>query len=668
MINPIKSLLILAAVVSLSGCLKVDDKGSKNVAAALEQQNQTLSDQNKILQQQADQAAQTKTSLAVTGTVKNLSTDSAATDATVTLKTGTVTTSATASADGTFQIDNVPLDSDYTLIVHSASGAFMDRTFFGATRNSTSSGNIYQDLGQLTVAAGIEHKYKILNSVTNASVTGLNLYANSEVGTASGYEQYLHKSTYDATTQEYKITLPEHLGVSVHAALDLNNDGRIEYKPENNMYGYYDLSISDTDNHNTIYLVDLLTNKKVEVRVSLVDSFLQPILGAAINVDDNLNGSVSGSYDATTNQYVIDAVMDSNLMVMIPSFTVGTVTYSSSTVQINAATGTEFSAYVSGNNSYTAQFSFDQAADKVFDVVLRPSSLNLYSYLSSVGIVSTTNQSNTAFNVFYSGAVALKSDSVSLVKKNVLSVVRGDDSATDLILPGTTAIEMADQPVAIDTQTSLNNTLVTATTKAPLEGGYTYSFSIDTLKDLFANVDANPYGDSMDITVPSTAAFSINDIQLDNNDYFTNGAVIKPVNTAGVTASPYSYSWGSSVNLYLPASIENLKTLTLRKEQVTNNGVTTNSVDTFNIVVNGAINYYYRSQLVSLAENEYVTGNWAYSSVHGAGIADGGYYSFNTYEYLPDNTASSANSITFTYTYETKDGTVSTGSITLPVH
>lgn len=656
-----RSSIVLLCVLSLTACLEVKDNNSNDKVV------DALTEQNKILQEQANQAAQTKTSVSLTGVVTNLSTAAKATNATVKIKIGSTLSEPVSITAGGFQLDNLPADSDYELVVHSTTNAFMDRVFFGKTRATNSPGKVYQDVGVLSVAAGVERKFKIKNAVTSSSVTGLTLYANSNVGTASGFEQYLHKSTYDATTQEYKITVPERLDIFAYANLDINNDGKLEYRPE---IGYYqaNLIISDLTNSNVIYLVDLNANAKAKVKISLVNSLLQPITTASISVNDTLNGAINGKYESATNQYVIEAVIDSSLTVMIPAFSVAGVSYNSSSVQITRTSldATTYSLTANGSRYYNANFSFAANADKIFDVVVQPSVMNTYSSLTAVAASTLVDSESALFKVFYSGAVTLKADSVSVLKKGVLRVVKGNDSTTDLILPGSTLVETVDMPVAADSVLSLNNTLLTVTPKTALEAGYTYSFSVGTLIDSFLNVDANPYGDSADVIVKSTATFSINDLKLDNNDYFTNGSLIKPTNTAGeATVLSPSY-WGSSVSLYLPASVESLKSLSLRKEQVTKDNITTNNIANYDLVINGSINSYSKNRVVSVAYNENVTGNASYI-IRGASIPMGEWYNQYLYDSLNDNTSSNKNSITFTYAFETKAGVKETGVITLPV-
>jgi hypothetical protein len=660
MFSLIRNSLVLVLALSLTACLKVDNKSNEKVADA-------IAEQNKILQQQADQASQAKTSVSLTGVINNLSTGAKAINATVKIKVGLTSTEPVAATGGAFQIDNLPAASDYELIVHSTTGAFMDRTVFGQTRAANVPGKVIQDVGAISVAAGVEHKFTIRDAATHAAITNLVLRANSSVGTGANVEQYLHSSTYDATTQEYKITFPEHMGIDVFANLDLNNDGKSEYKPEDTAYGYsghLDISSSLVDNSNPIYLIDLNVNQNVKIKIAILDATLNPLTNAIPVVNDELNGLVNAVYDATTNQYVLNANLDSNLTVIIPSFSAGGLTYSSSTVQITRSYSSNTN-YTLSTGTYSTQFSFAIGVDKVFDAVVRPS---VFTPSSALGIVAQSSAVDTltqAFKVFYTGPVALNSDSAQLVKKNVLRVTKGNDSTTDLILSGTTVVETVDESVDVDTQLSLDNTLLTITPKAPLSSG-TYQYSVGNLLDELVNINTNIYGDSLDFTIKNTSTFSINDVKLDNNNFYTNGALIKPTNTAG-DASPVS-DGSSSVSLYLPPSIENLKSLTLRKEQITRDGVVSNSVADYNVISNGSLSYISSSVAVSLAYNETVTGNYYYYYiVRGATVTDGNWYYVNPGEYMNDNTSVNANSITFSYAFETKDGVQETGTITLPV-
>ena len=156
-----KTSLVLALVFSLTACLEVDNKSNDKVADALTEQNKILQQQN---QQQAEQIAQTKTSVSLTGVVNNLTTNANALNATVKVRIGLTSYDAVTVTNGAFQIDNLPPDSDYEMLVHSTTGVFMDRVVYGRTRATSSNGKVVQDVGVVSVAAGVERKFKILNS------------------------------------------------------------------------------------------------------------------------------------------------------------------------------------------------------------------------------------------------------------------------------------------------------------------------------------------------------------------------------------------------------------------------------------------------------------------------------------------------------------------------
>jgi len=109
-------------------------------------------EQNKFQQGQLNQAQEIKQSISLVGVVANLSNSKSVINATVRIKiAGNFSTPVTITS-GAFQIDNVPADADYELVVQSASNAFIDKTFFGKTRASNSMTEVYQDLGVLAVA------------------------------------------------------------------------------------------------------------------------------------------------------------------------------------------------------------------------------------------------------------------------------------------------------------------------------------------------------------------------------------------------------------------------------------------------------------------------------------------------------------------------------------
>jgi hypothetical protein len=632
-----------------------------------------IDEQNIILQQQATQTTQSKTSVSVTGVVNNISTGAKATNGTVTIKIGATTTAPATVTNGAFQIDNLPADSDFELTVHSTTNTFMNRTVFGKTRATNSPGIVYQDLGMIGVSVGVERAFKILHAVTNAPITNLVLHADSSVGTGANVEQYLHNSTYDATTQQYKITLPERLGISVYSNLDINNDGKADYGIEDKEFGFVGGSLliegNAVINANPLYLLDL--NTRIQIKISLIDATLKPLLGAKPSIINTLNGTLNATYNATTNQYLFDAAISNNLSVMIPSLTIDKKTYNSSSLQINREPSIGSSRYrvttFPNGNSVYVNFAKDEA--HVFDVAIQPSINVFFSNISVASKTSLDDVVAEGYKVFYTGPIALNADSVKLTKKNVLKITKGNASTTDIILAGTTAIDSEDEPVEVTTQLSLNDTLLSVTPKSALASG-DYKYAVGALKDRSSGNAVNVNDDDLDFYVKNTSTFAITDIKIDNNNYYTNGALINATNTANQVPSPDFNNPNSAQQVYinLPLNIENLKTLTLRKEKITKENIESNKVKNISVVANENVTQSFKSLAISLASNENVVFNFSLFNLNkGAQVADGYWYVFDTEEYMQDNTSSSINNITFSYALETKAGVVETGTITLPV-
>ncbi|RYY76950.1 MAG: hypothetical protein EOO52_05525 [Gammaproteobacteria bacterium] len=91
--------------------------------------------------------------ISLVGVISDLGTGASIADATVKIKVvGNPGISATINS-GAFQIDNLPANTDFELIVHSTNNAFSDKTYLGKTRDANSMNEVYQDLGMLAIAA-----------------------------------------------------------------------------------------------------------------------------------------------------------------------------------------------------------------------------------------------------------------------------------------------------------------------------------------------------------------------------------------------------------------------------------------------------------------------------------------------------------------------------------
>jgi len=135
-----KSSVVLLASLSLTACLDVTDNTQEKLVSATTGQYKNP----------ADQSAKT---VSLVGVISNMNTGTSIADATAQIKIGETLGEPVAIEAGEFQVDNLPADSDYELVVHSTANEFADRSFFGTTRSTNSMNEVYQDLGVLTVAA-----------------------------------------------------------------------------------------------------------------------------------------------------------------------------------------------------------------------------------------------------------------------------------------------------------------------------------------------------------------------------------------------------------------------------------------------------------------------------------------------------------------------------------
>jgi hypothetical protein len=231
-------------------------------------------------------------------------------------------------------------------------------------------------------------------------------------------------------------------------------------------------------------------------------------------------------------------------------------------------------------------------------------------------------------------------------------------------------VSSKDEVLNINTEVTLNNTLLTAKPESPLQNGFEYQYVIGEVLESNSGELINIYDDSSEvfsIQEEGGTAFDINNLKLDNNNYHTNGALIKTTNSAGEPSNSYYYY--NRVRLLIPQdSLSTLKSLTLRQIIVTSDNLPRNDDFSWQVISDGQTNLS-QNYLASVAQNENLIFENInnYSVLKGTASPDGKVYTIDTYEYLQDNTDSLQNSITFSYTYQTTSGEVSTGDITLKV-
>lgn len=646
-------------VLSLTGCLEVEDKSDKKVVAALEEQNRILEEQA----QASSKAAQV--TVTVSGIVKDLSTSTSVSDASVTIKIGTSVTKSADVVNGSFSISDLPANSDYELVVHSKSNQFLDRVFFGQTKNTTSPGISYQDLGALSVSPGVEKTFKVLDQETGEPISTLIFVASSNSGQGSNSEAYWHKAQFDSASGQYKITVPELIDVTITASLDVDNDGVLDYVFSNSLNSVtFPASLLNIQQN---FLVDNLMSadaakKNLQVRISVLDELSAPVSGLTLTVSDELNGVIKSTFDQTSKQYVLDLVIKNELDVTVPSFVVSNKKYEASMVNVDYIGDNQYNIY--SNYFYPSYASFNSNEPHVLNVVAKPAISNVpVSSLLTSGV--TPNPLNFELSMYFSNAITVAPNAVELIKKDALNVVPGNAVTDDTILPGTTVV-YTEQKIDITQQLSLGNTLLKASPVAALASGR-YQYRLPQITNQASGVlQSLNYQSSEYVLLPAASEFSIADVKLDNNNYAAQQTIIKPQNTAGIPAS-FGGGYGS-VSLYLPLSVGTLKNLTLSKRNLVNNNVADVEFATYSIVANGVVNSS-TIATVSAAQNEnIIVQPYNFSSVHfGTALNDSNWYLIGVGEYMMDSTNSSANTITFDYAFETMTGEVETGTITLPV-
>jgi hypothetical protein len=680
----IKSTAIALAIVSLTACSDNDndnDNDNSELTSVIQLQNDILAQQKDTNNTQND-GALLEASVTVTGNVKNISTDNSAKNGSIIIKVGNVWSEPVKFDDeGNFVINELPFNSDYTLIVQSNEDSFLNRTYYGTTRDG-SSGIIYQDIGTLSVSEGELKSFSFVDSITNESITGLKLYSYSYVvkseraGVIGAFEEYTHESSYNEVTAEYEIILPKDISVNLYGSLDLNNDSEVDYALENSYYSPGSqilLRAEALNDTNTIYLVDqtkLIQN--IELRIAVLDQNSNNLKEVTLSIDDE-NGKVSSVYDDSTGQHLLNSKLKDSVSVYLPAFNINDDRFESSTISIRKydENRIRITTLTYQNNGHSTNTYYVPTESTSLDIVIQPRLIT--SQDTQLELVTKTvnlDENNTTFKAFYSQAIELTENSIELIQKNIFSIARGNEAEDDLILPGSTLLSLSDKAININTELSLNNTLLTATPEASLPSDFEYQYIINEVLNSNSKDLLNIFDDDsaiFSIQDQADATFDINSLKLDNNNYYTNGALIKATNSAGEASSVYYNS--RRVRLLIPQdSLKALKSLTLRKRVVTNDNLATNEDRSWQVVSDGQINHS-QNYLVSVAENENLIFENinSYSVLMGTASPDGRVYTIDTYEYLQDNTDSLQNSITFSYTFQTHSDEISTGEITLKV-
>ena len=664
-----KLLVSSLLAISLSACIEVDNQ---DVNDSLSEQNQLLAQQNEILQQQT---LATTDSVTITGRVVNLATEAVAANATIKYKVGLTWSEPVALVDGQYEISGLPSHSDIRLLVESTDESFMPREVSGNTIYAD--GNSYQEIPDLAVSPFTTYTFSVYDKETLEPASDLKFKGVIDYGESFSQVSYLLTATYNADSKNYQVVAPTHFYLDrLSAYTDTDLDGTRDY----DTYGYYSsyVSISYAELQDTapIYVTKYqaptpLEPKSLRVRLSVLDSQLDPLKLAQPVVIDDIS-ETKATYLETTGQHELSLSIDEQQEIKIPAFSENDKYYRSVSVFVRNKDETSIHIQTRINNRYSGSknYDFELGDSDIVDIVVKPTEEDTDTSSESLATLIThseTLDSNGKYKLFFSSAVEAIDNFYSVVKIDHKEVIRGNDSEDDLILPGTTYVKTYDKPMTASAVASLNDTLLSVGATEPLEQGSTYRFTISSVKD--KRLDSTVAVDqNINVNVPfnevELADFDINAILLDNGNYYTNGSLITPQNTAGQPDSRSNNR--NSAYLYFPNSILTLQNLTLQKSVVTENGAQSNTLESYSIVKNGQVNTS-REFMVMLASNEDIDyNNYPYPRT-GTTLTDGWHYRYGSVGYFDDDTPGNENSITFEYVYETKSGEFHTGTVTVPV-
>lgn len=670
------SLSVISAL-SVSGCIEVDDDSNRDLVNSLNQQNAILEEQNELITEQNEAGK----SVTISGSVLDIASGSPVLSASTkieVLQGDTLLTTVQTNESGDFTIEGLPSASDLTLFVTSDDDQFMERAFF-ITTTSASDADVYDDIGYLEVSQAVTVSFSLTDSETGEPLTGLSFRGYSHEGTSSKSYDYAHVSSYDEETGLYTVTLPESIDVTLSAIIDADGDSLRDYEINSavGVEAYVSGTYLNLASANTMESSTEITLEAAEESVEESKNIYITLLGEN---GDLLEGAefyseetgLTSTYNTETQQYEMTLPFNGSISVTMPSLTVDGSTFSSGTLSIydrtDSQTGeTSLLLYANGFSS-NAQYTIPDTAD--ISLTLVGDTVNANSNLQVVtNFFSFEDYSNT---VYYSEAVNIAEEEVSL-KYDDIEIVFGNDSADDSIPEGYTDLSVVEKEVPVTVELDQNNVRLTVTPQETLLPNTDYIYTVGAVSAQSDGIAVELYDDDVNFTTAldtESNAFDINDVFVDNSNYYSNGSILVAENTAGVASDRSEFQ--SQADLYFPTTIESLNYLIMRLTSYTEDNTVYTSSESYSVVVDGETYSSARYLGLQVAYNETVYDNdisYPTYIAYGSTLATGSYaYRLSTDVYsINDNQAGSTNTLTFSYEYQTKDGVTETGTITLPV-
>ena len=371
--------------------------------------------------------------------------------------------------------------------------------------------------------------------------------------------------------------------------------------------------------------------------ITVADETLNAIENAILYTE-TVDGTVEATYNAETKQYTIDFDFSQNnsAEIYLASGTYGEETYPTAKIRISSYNNEfriEYDGNVGGSSNNDYYYNVAKPEDNKMDFVIKPHFGGTANISSDVDVLySSFDDQTQKYSVFFNRPVEIVDEGVQLYNSNHVEVIRGDDSSSDLILPGTTLLKRSSEKLDFNVDYSFNNTRVDITPVSPAIQGTSIHLYIDYVKDIkqdeLESVNYNSSNETLTLSASEGEVFSIQDLILDNNNYFNEGELIVSENTAGVAASP-SFS-SNSVYLYVPKTASLLKYLYLRVVGRIENGIEYDENDGLIKAINdGAFNLSSSYYHVNLAVNEIITENYSGNFLKGTSLTEGYHYRLN---------------------------------------
>ncbi|ALU45511.1 hypothetical protein [Pseudoalteromonas rubra] len=681
----------LATCFALSGCLEVEDNNNNDeLVNKLEQQNQILQsqlDENK--KQSEAQAAKDKaleTPFILKGGIVAAVDGVDLSDVQVTAYyDGTWHEPVDVAEDGSYSIPKVPQYSNILLKVSSPSNAIVTQLFDHATRSAGGRTEVVSAVQTMTVSKPHTVTFSILNRNTFEAISDLQITAERELNTFTSarydlehmLEQNKVVATYSTETNQYELIVPQGIDFNLAIDVDVDNDGNDEYtiyKSDHVIYssnGMANLHNFNAEQQTTLYATVESINE-YDLMVNFISESGEQLYPDTVFAINNDEGDSNFTFDEAQGHYNLSAKYYGELQFITHEFTVNGRTYKADNIGIYRDHNDTFQISRRHNHHHQEGLYSSELSNNTLAITIPLVEQVSAPYLGLEIIESTEDKvaETHGLTYYFNAPVSLQQDSVRLYQQNVITVVKGNDSASDDVAAGTTSIKRTNQSVELNSALSFNDTKLSIAPAAPLEAGYTYRYELDNVTRKEA--DSQGYlNRSVSFSIDTPFEFDESQFKADNMNYRSSGALITPKNTAGEQSGDNSSATSYELCIVAPKDV--------RLVEAQLSAVTTNGV---RYTVDQRYHGYSDVYLYALADNEQLETNIYNYTLDKRSAQPNGYYRSMCFSYIDqyeqdgswagnahfmDHTDSATNSVDVNITYRLpgSDTEISTGVKTL---